>query len=168
MSQTKLIEDNINLVYHIVHRQYPTYWNDEDLIQCGMMGLCSAANTWDGVSSKFSTYACKCITNAIRYELAKRSRRVPQISLDHKITDDSEDTIADLLCYDEVDFIFDIQFDDFFATLKPREREIVKLLSTGLGQRGVSEELGISKQAVNQQVHKLKSKWRKYNGKNQN
>lgn len=156
----------MNLVYHIVHRNYPTYWNDEDLIQCGMMGLCKAAQNWDGVTSKFSTYACICITNEIKYELVKRSKQVSQISLDHKISDESEDSIADLICYDEVDFVFDIQFDAFFESLKPREKEIVKLLSTGLVQREVAKKLGISPQAVNQQVHKLKSKWRKYNGKN--
>ena len=40
----KFIEENVNLVYVIVREYYPTFIFDEDVIQCGMVGLCKAAN----------------------------------------------------------------------------------------------------------------------------
>ena len=68
MTNKELIADNLRLVYHIVHEHYPTFKNDEDIVQCGMVGLCKAANTWDANKGVFSTYACKCIRNEINKE----------------------------------------------------------------------------------------------------
>ena len=167
MNKTKLIEDNMNLVYHIIHRHYPTYRNDEDLKQVGMVGLCKAANTWDGVSSKFSTYAYTCIVNTIRLELRNRTNTIPHVSLDNQINDDSEANFIDLICNEEIDFLFNAQIDSFVNKLTQREKDIIKCLSSGMTQQDIATQWGISKQAIGSAVRNIRIKWRKYNGENQ-
>ena len=77
----KFIEENVNLVYVIVREYYPTFIFDEDVIQCGMVGLCKAANKWE-VRGKFSSFARKIILDEIRTEFKLRAKRSTEISLE--------------------------------------------------------------------------------------
>ena len=77
----KFIEENVNLVYVIVREYYPTFIFDEDVIQCGMVGLCKAANKWEG-RGKFSSFARKIILDEIRTEFKSRAKRSTEISLE--------------------------------------------------------------------------------------
>lgn len=164
MNKTKLIEDNMNLVYYIIHKYYPTYRNDEDLKQVGMLGLCKAADTWDGVSSKFSTYAFKCIVNTIRVELRNRSYIIPHISLDNQKFDNSDDSCYEFIASDEVDFLFNTQLESFIKTLKPREVELVNYMRLGLIQEEIAKKYNVTRQAISVSCRRIKSKWRKFNG----
>ena len=78
----QLITNNIPLVYHIIHKDYPWYSHDEDIIQCGMVGLCTAANKFDPTRGSFSTYARKFIHGEICRELDKRKSDKVVQSLD--------------------------------------------------------------------------------------
>ena len=82
MSKEKLIEDNMKLVYFIVHKYYPAFGKNEDVIQEGMVGLVKAADTWDESKSKFSTYACACILTEIRTYFKQQSKHQNVLSLD--------------------------------------------------------------------------------------
>ena len=75
------IEENINLVYVVIREYYPNFISDEDIIQCGMVGLCKAASKWEK-KGKFSSFAKKCILNEVRDELKDRAKRKVEISLD--------------------------------------------------------------------------------------
>lgn len=75
------IEENINLVYVVIREYYPNFISDEDIIQCGMVGLCKAASKWKK-KGKFSSFAKKCILNEVRDELKDRVKRKVEISLD--------------------------------------------------------------------------------------
>ena len=46
MNRGEFIEQNINLVYVVIREYYPMFISDEDIIQCGMLGLCKAADKW--------------------------------------------------------------------------------------------------------------------------
>lgn len=81
MDKNKLIEDNMNLVYYLISRYYPTFIKDEDLIQCGMVGLCKAANSSNAIKYKFSTYASACILNEIKSEFIRRKKYAKEESL---------------------------------------------------------------------------------------
>ena len=75
MTKQQLIEDNMGLVYSLILREYPTYIQDEDIIQCGMLGLCQAADKFDESKGfKFAGFAWFCIRNEIIRELNKRSK----------------------------------------------------------------------------------------------
>lgn len=75
----KLIEHNLRLVAYIVKKHYPEAYDTDDLISIGTIGLIRAAETFDyQKGNHFSTYASKCIDNAIAH-LRKRciSAHVP-------------------------------------------------------------------------------------------
>lgn len=80
----QFIEDNVNLVYYLVRRYYPAFSRDDDIIQCGMVGLCKAAEKWNG-SSKFSYYAKKWILGEINQELRSRNKHKVEISLERML-----------------------------------------------------------------------------------
>ena len=120
----RLVLENMKLVYYLINKYYPTYTQDEDLQQCGMLALCRAAETWDPDKSQFSTYASKCITNAFNVELRKRSKHYGNLSLDYEYSngDGEAMTLGDTVVGEEdVEYI---DFDRYFKTLSPREKQI--------------------------------------------
>lgn len=158
VTKQQLIEDNMKLVYHLIHREYPTYINDEDIIQCGMLGLCKAADKWDESKSKFSTFAMFCIRSEIQMEFRKRAKHERYIlSLDYEI-DDGEggtSTFGDIIVGDEDVPYFDIGID--LSKLNKKERQIAELLPTGMTQADIARELGITKQYVWSTIRKIRT-----------
>ena len=153
----KLIEDNLKLVYHTVHKYYPAYATDEDIIQCGMLGLCKAADKWDETKSKFSTFACMCVINEIRQEFRRRAKHQGILSLDYEV--DSEDgekssfgnCIASEDKVELIDFTIDIQ------RLSKREQEICEFCKQGMTFAEIGRKLGISRQAVWKAARKIRA-----------
>ena len=64
----------MRLVHFVLNKYYPGYTKDEDIIQCGMVGLVGAANTFDESKGTFSTYAVRCVMNQINTELRNRKK----------------------------------------------------------------------------------------------
>lgn len=149
----------MKLVYHLIHREYPTYIHDEDIIQCGMLGLCRAAEKWDESKSKFSTFAVICIRSEIQMEFRRRAKHLGILSLDYEIKkgDVTCDfvTLGDLIVGDEDVPYFDIGID--LSKLNEKERLIAELLPTGMSQVDIARELGVSKQYVNKTIRKIRA-----------
>lgn len=159
MSPQQLIEDNINLVYSLISKEYPTYIYDEDLIQSGMLGLCKAANTWEEGKAKFSSYAWKCIRNAIHQEFRQRKPFNNICSLDTPTGDGL--TLADAIVGDE-----DVQyvdFEPFFITLNTIEQDIVRLKTKDMSNVEIAQELGVSPPYVSKTIRRAKHKWEHFN-----
>ena len=78
----KFTEDNIELVYFLIRKYYPSFITDEDIIQCGMVGLCDAVNKYDETKSKFSNYATNRILGEIKNELSRRAKYSVETSLE--------------------------------------------------------------------------------------
>lgn len=165
MNRKALIEDNMKLVYFIINRYYPTFSNNEDIIQCGMLGLCQAARTWDESKSAFSTYASQAILNEIRREFSKSQRRVPTFSLSQFVSDTEDEVDYLNIVVDErsEDFIDEFNFDLFCETLDEREKITCEGLKNGLNYEQIGNIIGCSKQNVVHIVRKIKLKWRKFN-----
>lgn len=158
MRNQKLIDENIELVYYIVHKHYPTFVDDEDIIQCGMLGLCKAANTWDENKSTFSTYAGKCIRNEINYEFRNRKKHQGVLSLDYEYSNDSDEDITlkdTVVGQDDVDYV-DATF--VYQNLNPLECEIVDCKRKGMTTIEIANQLGCSKKTVATKIRKIKSK----------
>ena len=85
------IEENLGLVYFLVQKYYPAFANDEDIIQCGMVGLCEAYKRWNG-NSKFSYYAKEWILGEIKRELRDRSKHSVEVSLDKLLEEDKNES----------------------------------------------------------------------------
>ena len=160
----KLVEDNMNLVYFLVNRYYPTFVTDEDIIQCGMMGLCRAANSWEEEKGTFSTFAGTCILNEICREFKRRSRQPSSISLECRrfSSDDEKNTLGDTLIGDEdVDFV---DYDTFYNLLTPMDKEIVKYKQQGVTNKDIGKILGCSGTSVDKHLRKMRRIWGKVNG----
>lgn len=156
-AQRKLVEDNLKLVYHVVSKQYPTFVNDEDIIQSGTLGLCNAALNWDENKSAFSTYACRCIQNAIRAELRERQPHMETLSLDCPIGEDLTlgDTIAD-----DGEAMVDYTF---LQTLTPDERLVFELRVKGCDVAEIEQFTGFNHRKVLQLIRIAQIKYRRYN-----
>lgn len=157
-SKQKLIEDNMELVYSVITKEYPTFIRDEDIIQSGMLGLCKAADGWDESKSKFSTYAWKAIRNEINRELSDRCKHQHVLSLDYPIKNEDGDksTFGDLI-EDKKDIGFvEAEFDE--RCLSQREREVYELLKNGYDTVEIRKELGVSRQWVWSIIRKIKRK----------
>lgn len=162
--KNKLIEDNMNLVYFLVKRYYPTYISNEDVIQEGMVGLCKAASTYDEGKSKFSTYASYCIMNQIKKYFASNAKHNHTLSLDYeiKIDDGSPCTMGDTLV-GELDInLDDITSIEFYQTLSDEDKEFIDLCRC-YTMSEIADMWGVSKQIINQRSRRLKRKWRKFN-----
>ncbi len=167
MNVQKLIEDNMNLVYFVIHKYYPTFYQDEDIIQIGMVGLCYAANTFDESKGfKFSSFASKCILNEINMEFRRRKKQKGVLSLElNCYHDDGETkTLGECLVGDEdVDVNF-FDCDKFYSKLDQKDREIVDLRRLGFKEKEIAEKLNVSRSLVSTRLGRLRHVWRKLYG----
>lgn len=154
-TRQQLIEDNMNLVYSLVSKEYPTYLYDDDIIQCGMLGLCKAAEKWDESKSGFSTFAWRCIRNEIVSEFRRRAKHQGVLSLDYETSDDEggRTTFGDCVVGEEDVTYVDIDIE----SLSDRERQVLNLCATGLNQSDVATKLGVSKQYVWKVMRKIRT-----------
>lgn len=160
MNIQKLIEDNINLVYFVIHKYYPTFSKDEDIIQSGMLGLCRAANTWDESRAAFSSFASKCIINDIRLELKRRKKHKGVLSLDYKFKSEAvedNDVLDTLIGEENVDYV---DYRSFYEQLSPMDKLIVTYRRQGLTHEEIAEKLNCTRQNVTGHLKKLEYKWR--------
>ncbi len=160
MTKQQLIEDNINLVYSVVSKEYPTYLHDDDIIQSGMLGLCKAAEKWDETKSKFSTYAWRCIRNEINQEFINRKPHSNNISLETKVSDDG--TLGDLLVGD--DNIGFVDVDTFYEQLTFDEKRAFDGERVGIPTEEIAERYGWSIQKTQKLLRIIRIKWRQFNG----
>ena len=167
MSRDQLIEENMKLVYYLINRYYPTFNQDEDVIQEGMIGLIKAADSWDESKNKFSTYASVCILNRIRNYFKVYMKGESHLSLDRPLASDSlEDgtfaTFGDLVVDDSCDVDFElIEDEEFASTLTKKEQEMLKYYRVGYRQHEIAEILGVSRGCLYKRLNTIKKKWRK-------
>lgn len=99
-----LFNENVNLVYKIVHRMNYGYCDIDDLIQVGLMGLYQATLNFDSTKGvNFSTYAIHYIVGEVKKEMRntkkiKLSREIYKII--KKIKTFNLEGSVELLCED--------------------------------------------------------------------
>lgn len=165
MNKKKLVEDNINLVYYLINKHYPTFLQNEDVVQEGMLGLCLAADTYDESKSKFSTFASWCILNQIRYYFRENQKHSGVLSYD-KETEAPDGGVTSFIELATGDMDIDestILFHLFCETLTDEERELVDLLIR-YDDNEVSSILGLSPITIYPKKRRLLKKWRKFYG----
>lgn len=161
VNRRKLIEDNINLVYFVIHKNFPNYATDEDIVQVGMLGLCKAANSWNESKGTFSTFAIPSIYNTICKEFRSRNRHKPTYSLEYNYSESDDDplTLGDMLVGDsDVDWV---DIEELCSPLSERERTIVEMKRTGLTQPEIAKKLGVSQQCVSSYLRQAKLRMEK-------
>lgn len=155
-NQRKLAEDNMNLVHHIIAREYPTFRGDEDIIQCATLGLCKATMKWDEARGKFSTYACSCIRRAIAQELRARQPHREVISLDCPITEDL--TLGDVVAGED-----DMGFIDygFLKDLTNDEKRVFKLKIQGYSIEDIQKLTGYDLWKIRKIIRIIRVKYKR-------
>lgn len=145
----------MNLVYSLVSKEYPTYIHDEDIIQCGMVGLCKAAEMWDETKSQFSTFAWCCIRNEIIKEFKARSKHQGMLSLDYETNDEDggKSTFGDCVVGEEDVLYIDTEIN----TLTEKEKRVFDLYQAGMGHTEIATKLGVSPQYVWKVMRKIRT-----------
>lgn len=134
-----LIEHNIRLVMFYVFDYYSNSGYElEDLIQVGTIGLMNAIDTYKiDKNIKFSTYACKCISNEINMYFRKNKKRMKIISLNEIVMEKDNGTdieIIDSIVDEKVNIVEnhlskELQEEILYEVenLIGRDKEIIKL-----------------------------------------
>lgn len=167
----KLIEENLQLVWYVMARYYPSTIDSperEDFFQIGCIGLIFAANNYEPGPVKFSTFAARNIQCRLRNELQSRycqCRTGETCSLDSPIQefeDGSRDilgTISDERWNPERQ-VYDLE--KFESTLTEAQLSIFKLMIDGFNQTQIAEKLGCSKQNVAQKMDRIRCKFAEF------
>lgn len=166
MTEEQMVAESLSLVKFAIAkyvRRKKEAWRDiDDLYQDGCIGLLKAIRTYDGsLGYTFSTYAIRCILNHISN--ARRRNQIPTTSLDKVVgaEDGREITLLQLLP-DRAD-VWDRLEDRQTAACavgqiksNARYQELAPVLLGRKTQQEFAEELGISRQAVQQRVSRFR------------
>ena len=158
VNRKQLITENINLVYGVIHKYYPTFIHDEDLKQVGMIGLCKAAKIYDASKGKFSSVAFHCIINEIKHEFKRRMKHPKDIlSLDYEVygDDNSVTTFGEMLV--GVDDIDCVDYNSICEHLSERECVVFKMAKEGASSKEIATMLSIHHETARKHLRKIKS-----------
>ena len=171
-----LIERNLRLVAHIAKKYYYSGCDSEDLISIGTIGLIKAIDSYNTEgSTRFATYAGKCLQNEILMFFRAQKKQSAEVSLADAVETDKDGnplTYMDLVSTDEdVEEKIDCKIkmeqiaEKINTVLTPVERQII-ILRYGLGftkpitQREAAGKLGISRSYVSRLESKAIAKIR--------
>ena len=131
-----IIENNIGLVISIVNkRNINNNFDSEDMESIGFIALCNAVDTYDyNKNIAFSTYAYRCINNAILNYLRTLKKKSREVTLDNQIIsvdDESEDIINKYF------------LSELITGLSHRDQEIIKLYYGFYNRRYSQKEISI-------------------------
>lgn len=163
-ARDKLIKHNLRLVAHVVKKYSTNPQDNEDLISIGTIGLIKAVQSFTyEKSTRFSTYAAKCIENEVLMSFRKQKGSENIISLDDTLEVNND--ASRLSLKESIPDDFDVaewcekqegkqMIHSLVAEkLQGRERQVI-IMRYGLGggnpmtQQQVCEILGISRSYV--------------------
>lgn len=162
--QTRLVEENTNLVWEIVHRYFkPTRsQTKEDLFQAGCIGLIGAAKRFDpSKGCEFSTYAHKGIRNSIWTQLNRDKAHNVKCNSLYGLINGTDLRLEETL-HDNTDHIDSFLTKDqarwVLRQCSSRERFILCKHALGFTYREIGDMLGISRERVRQLNNRAKEK----------
>lgn len=178
-SKNILILHNIRLVIKVINKYDNLPYEKEDLLSIGIIGLIKALDNFDiNREMKFSSLATACINNEIISFLRKEKRKILSISLDQKISIDSDKTINDIIKDKNIDIENDYLKNEetnillnLINNLTEREKNIIYLKFGFIDgicytQKEIADKLKMSRANVSRIINECKNKIRKaYNKK---
>lgn len=144
--QTKLINDNHNLIYGFLHAHLLSIDEYYDL---GAIGLCKAAKSFVEGRISFSAYAYKCMFNEIF--CYRRKKRVHTVSYQAIVDDEQQITLESTLPFDagiENVVVIKQVVKDYMLRVNELHKNIVMKYMEGYKQNEISEMFGISQSYV--------------------
>lgn len=148
------IVKNEKLVHFVIGKYFPAFRKDEDIVQCGRIGLWNACKNFDSEKSRFSTFAVRCIFNEIAHELRARSKEWKKgnvISLD-EVVGTEEDSKCDITIGNTVPSIeegycaVDYDISTVERKLSKRDAKVFRMHLDGSSAAEISQVFGFSRQ----------------------
>lgn len=177
-AREELVKHNMRLVVHVV-KKYNNYYDTDELISVGSIGLVKAVDTYDyKKGTGLATYAARCIENEILMVLRSNKKRQNDMSIYEPLSYDKEGnemTLSDLLSTED-DSVAKVVEDQLVSenikkalhtVLDGREMEII-ILRYGLDgngcrtQKQVAKEFDISRSYVSRIEKKALGKLKEY------
>lgn len=133
------------MVYAAARRLAPWLRQDEDLLQCGLIGLWKAAERWDE-TRPFPPLARRCVENEMVSYLRQQRRQTPAVPLDREVRE---------AAYDEDWSAVEIR-DAIERSTAPgsRERALLLAAAEGCPVAQVAQALGISRQTARRKLRR--------------
>lgn len=137
----KLIEEHRGVIPAVARKKFRSLCHDEDLLQCGMIGLWRAAEAWDG-KRPFLPFACACVANAMRDYIRSQARHRKADPLEVWDAPTEPDQSADLFSLFPAGCI---------------EHRVMFLLSSGESKAAIARRLGLSPKTVTRLCNKIRA-----------
>ena len=168
----KTIEGNDRLIYYILRNKLnrDDRVHDEDIVQCGRIGIYKAWKSYDSTKAAWSTYMTRCVTNEIFMEFRRRRNPKNKFYEDcerlNRIIDDGKGgtcELQDLLIVDDNSFESVIsdheqRWNEIYNSLSLRERSIIYWLDMEYTQKEIGEMIGTSQSYASRLIKQLKNK----------
>lgn len=145
--EEKTLAQNLPLVKHICDRLGT---RSEDDRQVGIMALCQSVKRWKPARGIFSTFACRCISNAIKnYQLRdRRVKRGGRCEWEEFRPGQWADPRQ------ELDPLEAQWADTLWDYMRPEDRICVKAHFDGFTYREMSSQMGVTRQRCQQRVER--------------
>lgn len=160
--QRQLVIDNHNLIYRFLQKEK---LNMEDWYDLAAIGMCKAAKTFNDKTSKFSTYAFKCMFNEVYSEKRKelRQKAIPQNEiLYYNVECENESgnkvEFIEKMQSDqnvENDCIHEVSLQKAFNKIKEEYKPLIKLFLQGYKQVEIMKIVGCSQPHVSRVMKKF-------------
>lgn len=171
----RTIRENERLIYYILknklNRDDLVY--DEDIVQCGRIGIYKAWKSYDATRAAWSTYMTKCVINEIFMEFRRRRNPKNKFYEDcerlNRIIDDGKGGECELQyflafedsSFDDVISDDEAKWNEIYNSLSLREQNIIHWLDLNYSQSDIGEMLGISQSYASRLIKQLKNKIQK-------
>ena len=160
-----LIEHNMRLVAHVVKKYQYTYYDTEDQLSVGTIGLIKAVNTFKpDRGSRLATYAAKCVENEILMLLRSHKKYSREVSLYEPIGVDKDGEsihLVDVIQMENEDVLEQMILDQdvrelyqaYKTCLNDNEKQVVRMRYGLFGgkeytQREIAQAMGLSRSYI--------------------
>lgn len=168
----RTIRENERLIYYILRNKLnrADLVYDEDIVQCGRIGIYKAWKSYDPTKAAWSTYMARCVTNEIFMEFRRRRNPKNKFYEDcerlNRIIDDGkggECELQDFLAFEDSSFDdvisdHEAKWNEIYNSLSLREQNIIYWLDLNYSQSDIGEMLGLSQSYASRLIKKLKNK----------
>ena len=164
--QRKLVEQNHNLIYSAMYKFGIRNEKFDDYYGVAAVGLCKAGMHFNIFKGSFSTVAYKCIHSELRKQIRDDNalyRKSDRDSVSYNATifqqEDNSICTENILLVDEnfeENLISTLLFLDKLEILYNIDKKIIALVIYGYTQEEIGKALGISRQAVQQHIYRMR------------
>lgn len=153
--QKRLVIENHNLIYRFLQKEK---LNMEDWYDLAAIGMCKAARTFNEGTSKFSTYAFKCMFNEVYSEKRKESnkRTIPENEILYYNTEYEDESGKKVEFIEKIQSDYNVESDcihkvtlkNALSKMKDKHKLIIDLLMKGYKQVEIMKIVGCSQPQV--------------------